>query len=81
VHCRSKSPTGSVKPSTRMITGIPSGGYPLDSASPYRLWCLTYGPDHRLVGFRCRIDGLSRKKSLPRLLDFRRLKRKVNSSR
>ena|ERR1039457_5350905 len=34
------------------------GGYPLDSASPYRLWCLTYGPDHRLVGFRCRIDGL-----------------------
>jgi hypothetical protein len=29
-----------------------------DSASPYGLWCLTYRPDHRLVGFRWRIDGL-----------------------
>lgn len=51
---------------------IEAVGYPLDSASPYMLWSPINRLEHRIIGFRRRVDGLLHepKKELPAALGF-----------
>ena len=71
----------------QLATQIIRDGYLLDSGNHYRLWFQKGGSGEGLTrdlygtGGTATACSRSRKKSLPRLRDLRRLKRNVNSSR